>query len=135
MNVILSIKPEYADKILAGTKRFEFRKSTFASEIVEKVLIYATMPVGKVVGEFKITKIHVDKPSAIWNKTRIHAGINKKFFDEYYQNRDFAVAIEVEGVKKYDMPFGLSDLGPGIKAPQSFRYLPSRAEEQLTLKI
>lgn len=29
MKVLLSIKPEFANKIFEGTKRFEFRKSIF----------------------------------------------------------------------------------------------------------
>ena len=29
MKVLLSIKPEFAEKILNGTKRFEFRKGIF----------------------------------------------------------------------------------------------------------
>ena len=102
---------------------------------MENVIIYATKPVGKVVGEFKISQIHIDAPNAIWKKTKFHAGINKEFFDEYYRDRKFAVAIEVESVKKYATPFGLSDLGPGITAPQSFRYLPTRSEEQLALQL
>lgn len=135
MNVILSIKPEYAEKILNGTKKFEFRKASFAAEVVEKVIIYATKPVGKVVGEFKVSHIHIDKPSAIWKKTKIHAGINKKFFDEYYRDKEFAVAIEVDCVTKYETPFVLSELGPGITAPQSFRYLPSESDLQLALQL
>lgn len=51
MNVILSIKPEYVSEIIAGRKRFEFRKAVFAKS-VEKVYIYASAPISKVVGEF-----------------------------------------------------------------------------------
>lgn len=135
MNVILSIKPEYANKILDGSKKFEFRKASFSSQRVECVLMYATKPVGKVVGEFRVSHIHVDKPSAIWKMAKVHAGINKRFFDEYYRDREVAVAIEVESVRKYETPIGLSELGAGITAPQSFRYLPSHPERQLALPL
>ncbi|MBI6731014.1 ASCH domain-containing protein, partial [Pseudomonas amygdali] len=43
MKVLLSIKPEYAEKILQGEKRFEFRKSVFKNPDVRTVVIYATM--------------------------------------------------------------------------------------------
>ncbi|OBY86656.1 ASCH domain-containing protein [Delftia sp. JD2] len=123
MKVILSIKPAFAEKILDGTKRFEFRKCGFTSLDVETVVIYATKPVGKVVGEFSIVEVHKDEPSRIWEKTKDHAGINKRFFDEYYQNRDTAYAIAVGTVTKYDEPMELATLGPDITPPQSYRYL------------
>ncbi|WP_369009144.1 ASCH domain-containing protein, partial [Escherichia coli] len=49
MKVLLSIKPEFAEKILNGTKRFEFRKGIFKNPQISTVVIYATMPLGKVV--------------------------------------------------------------------------------------
>ena len=58
MNVILSIKPEYVAEIKAGRKGFEFRKTIF-KEKVEKVYIYASSPVSKVVGEFQPVDILV----------------------------------------------------------------------------
>ena len=134
MKVILSIKPEYANKILDGTKKFEFRKASFSADRVDVVLIYATKPVGKVIGEFTVECVHIDKPSKIWQKTRAQAGINKSFFDEYYRDRDVAVAIEVNKVQRYETPMELDDLGPGMTAPQSFRYLPV-ASSQIPLSI
>lgn len=134
MKVILSIKPEYANKILDGSKRFEFRKANFSVDQVAVVLIYATKPVGKVIGEFTVERIHVDKPSEIWRKTRSHAGVDKRFFDEYYRNRSVAVAIEVNKVQRYETPKELDDFGPGITAPQSFRYVPAPSD-QIALPI
>ncbi|MDQ7979048.1 ASCH domain-containing protein [Paraburkholderia sp. SARCC-3016] len=135
MKVILSIKPEYADKILDGTKKFEFRKAAFSSGSVETVLIYATKPVGKVVGEFEVAKVHIDAPKKIWNITKQAAGIKKSFFDAYYTGRDTAVAIAVGRVKKYEEPVSLQSFGPELKAPQSFRYLPTNAEDNRQLNI
>ncbi|ATF35290.1 ASCH domain-containing protein [Burkholderia thailandensis] len=133
MKVILSIKPEYADKILDGTKKFEFRKAAFSASGVESVLIYATMPIGKVVGEFEVKQVHIDVPKKIWNLTKQAAGIKKSFFDAYYAGRDTAVAIAVGRVKKYDTPVALQTFGEELKAPQSFRYLPSSDRRQIDL--
>lgn len=136
MKIILSIKPEYANKILDGTKKFEYRKSGFSAENIEIVLIYATKPIGKVIGEFTVECIHIDRPSKIWQKTRDWSGINKSFFDEYYRDRSVAVAIEIDKVKRYDEPIDLSDLEPGMTAPQSFRYLSGDASlSQIPLPI
>ena len=34
MKVVLSIKPQFANKIFDGTKKFEFRKAIFKNQIV-----------------------------------------------------------------------------------------------------
>jgi predicted transcriptional regulator len=123
MKVLLSIKPEFVEKILNGTKKFEFRKRSFKREGVNKVVIYSTMPVGKVVGEFEINDIIKEVPDMLWDKTKEFSGISRQFFDEYYIGKEHAFAICVGKITKYDEPMCLSSLGKDIVAPQSFRYL------------
>jgi len=123
MHVLLSIHPEHAEKILSGEKKFEFRKNIFKNNAVKKVLIYATMPVGKVIGDFEIASIIDDKPSNVWKTTKMHAGITRKFFDSYFIGRDRAVAIAVKNPRRYNAPKNLSDLAEGLSAPQSYRYV------------
>ena len=119
MKVLLSIKPEFAEKILNGTKRFEFRKGIFT------VVIYATMPLGKVVGQFRIESILSDEPESLWKKTEKHAGISKQFYDSYYSGREKAYAIKIGEVERYKEPIPISALGSNIKPPQSYLYLPA----------
>ncbi|MGL5597930.1 MAG: ASCH domain-containing protein [Aeromonas sp.] len=123
MKVLLSIKPEFVEKIFDGTKKFEFRKNAFKKVGITSVVIYATMPVGKVVGEFDITDLITDDPAIIWAMTGNHAGIDKAFFDSYYDNRQRAVAIGIGKVRRYDQPMPLIELGIGSTPPQSYRYL------------
>ena len=56
MNVILSIKPEFVEKIFSGEKQYEYRKILFKQK-VDTIYIYASRPVSKIVGEFKIDDI------------------------------------------------------------------------------
>lgn len=79
MKVLLSIKPEYVEKILDGTKKFEFRKGIFKNPDVKSVVIYSTMPVGMIVAEFDIDDVIEDKPCNVWKKTCRYAGISKQF--------------------------------------------------------
>lgn len=44
MNLLISIKPEFVNKILAHEKLYEFRKSIFKQN-VEKIFIYSSYPV------------------------------------------------------------------------------------------
>lgn len=42
--VLMPIKPEYAEQILAGTKTFEYRKTRFKRNNVDAIVIYVTSP-------------------------------------------------------------------------------------------
>ena len=116
MNAILSIKPKYVEEIKAGRKRFEFRKAVFKRP-VEKVYIYASAPVSKVVGEFQPVDVLIDTPDKIWPKTRDYAGITEKFYKEYFKGRAKAYAIEIKNLRIYEEPKELP-----FHAPQSFCY-------------
>ena len=126
MRVLLSIKPEYADKILSGEKLYEFRKIVFKDKSVKSVVIYATMPVGKVVGEFDIDHIIQDNPKSLWELTKEFSGISKSFFDAYFSGRDKAFAIKIKNPNKYAKPLALNKLLTNGIAPQSFCYLKPR---------
>lgn len=123
MKVLLSIKPEYADRIFNGEKKFEFRKAMFKNSNVTTVVIYATMPVGKVVGEFEIDEIIKDCPSKLWKITKSFAGITQDFFESYFDGRDAGYAIGVKKAIRYEKPLDLKSFLPKGIPPQSFCYL------------
>jgi predicted transcriptional regulator len=122
MKVLLSIKPEYASKILDGTKRYEYRRAIFKRTEVTTVVVYASDPVRKVIGEFDIEEIIHDEPKALWSRTGERAGISMKKFLEYFENRSKGYAIGVKDAKTYDVPISLEQLMIPCP-PQSFMYL------------
>ena len=86
MNVLLSVKPKYAEKIVEGKKKYEFRRAIFKQQNIEKVYIYSSSPVSKIVGAFEIEKILKDSPEKIWTLCQKYAGISKKEFFDYCDN-------------------------------------------------
>lgn len=122
MKVLLSIKPQFALKIFDGSKRFEFRKNMFKNSNINTVVVYASSPMQKVIGEFTIAEIIEEKPDILWEKTKKHSGITKDFFDKYFNNRDRAFAIKVKDITRYKEPKELIDFDLNF-APQSFVYL------------
>ncbi len=122
MKILLSIKPEFANKIFSGEKKFEFRKRIFKNPEVKTMVVYSTMPVGKIIGEFSIKKIHQNSPDFIWEKTKSFAGVDKSFFDAYYYGRDLAFAIEVGEAKLYSKPIDPKEKYINFVPPQSFMY-------------
>ena len=119
--LLMSINPEHVANILAGKKKFEFRK-TKCKEQIDSIVIYSTAPVMKVVAEVEVKDIIEDTPQTVWKRTSTAAGIDKKFFDKYYSGRNIAVAYVLGCVTQFDSPRNLTDYG--VKAaPQSYVYI------------
>lgn len=119
--ILLPIHPDHVKNIFNGTKRYEFRKR-ICKKTVDRILIYSTSPVMKVMGEAEIEDILVDTPEIIWERTKEKAGIDKRFFDRYYAGRNQAVAYKLKNITEYEMPKELKDYGIS-RAPQSFQYV------------
>ncbi|HIX40253.1 MAG TPA: ASCH domain-containing protein [Candidatus Desulfovibrio intestinigallinarum] len=123
MNALLSIKPEFVEKIFSGEKRFEFRKSAFRQDI-SCVIVYATSPVRRIVGEFEVEEILQAPPRQLWQKTKDSAGISKSLFFDYFSGKRYAVAIKIGKLKKYEKEIDpYKEFGDKFIPPQSFRYL------------
>lgn len=96
MKVILSIKPEFANKIFNGTKKFEFRRTLFKNKEVKKIVVYASAPISKVIGEFEIDRIFHEELDLLWNQTSKFSGITEDYYTEYFNGKDTGYAIEVK---------------------------------------
>ena len=122
MKVLLSIKPEFALKIFDGSKKYEYRRTIFKRGEVKTVVVYAADPIKKVIGEFDIGDILHEDPKVLWAKTRDYAGITKKRFLEYFENKTKGYAIKVKEARIYEPPIPLNKLMVPWP-PQSFMYL------------
>lgn len=119
--ILFSIKPEYVKEILSGRKKYEYRKIKPKNR-VDAIIIYSSAPVMKIVAEVEVEEIIVDEPNKVWEKTKNGSGTNKKLYDEYFKNKNIAVAYKLGEVKVYEKPKKLTELGLN-HAPQSYVYL------------
>ncbi|TAJ13858.1 ASCH domain-containing protein [Marinilabiliaceae bacterium JC017] len=122
MKIILSIKPVFVERIFKGTKRFEFRRAIFKNPDVDKVIIYASAPVSKVVGEFEIKNILKDELNTLWAETKEYSGISKDFFFQYFSGKSEGYALEIKKVLRYKKQLCIKKEF-GLLPPQSFIYL------------
>lgn len=119
--LLLSIKPEYVERILQGTKKFEYRKR-LAKEDVSVIYIYSTYPSMKVVGSVQVIGRLSASPTALWDKTKARAGISRAKYRDYFRGCKVAYAYELGEVTIFDNPQALSMYGLD-SAPQSFAYI------------
>jgi predicted transcriptional regulator len=122
MKVLLSIKPEFANKIFVGEKKFEFRKSIFKEKGITKVIVYASSPISMIIGEFEISKIIFDDIPELWKKTEKYAGIDEAYFNSYFFNRDKGYAIRIKNARLYPERLCIKEKF-GKVPPQSFAYV------------
>ena len=119
--ILLSIKPEYVEKILSGEKKFEFRKRLTKVD-VESLIIYATAPAMEVVAEVKVEGVLSCTKTKLWEETKSAAGITRAKYREYFNGSKVAYAFKLGEIMKYEPPKKLNDLGV-TAPPQSFVYI------------
>lgn len=121
-SILMPIKPEYVDEILAGRKKYEYRKIKAKRGNIDKMIIYSTSPIMKVVAEVDIKGILEEEPEKLWEMTKKYSGITKDFYIKYYKNSNKAIAYKLGTVKIYNEQKNLNDIGINY-VPQSFVYL------------
>ena len=127
IRALLSVKPKYADAILSGEKKYEFRRTIF-SRHVDIVLIYVTAPVRRVIAEFDVLSVASESLKTLWKKTQKHAGIDEDSFFSYFEGLQTGYAIRIGEVRQYIEPFcPIRRLG--VRPPQSFIYLENSEEK------
>jgi len=125
MNVLLSIKPEFSNKILSGEKQYEFRKTKFSDPTrVDTVYMYASSPVQQVVGTFSVGEVEGASPKILWDEYGDVSGIDDRSrFMEYFSGTETGYAIEVEESKALHQAVDPRTFIEDFHPPVSFQYV------------
>jgi predicted transcriptional regulator len=126
----MSIHPRYAEAIVSGRKRAEFRKRPLAAD-VDIVLIYATAPVSAIIGWFTVRGTLKTTPEDIWRLLHEVGEICWSDFAAYYSGCNEGVALLVGEAGRFTKPVALSEIHPSPATPQSFNYVPGNVMAQI----
>lgn len=122
--ILISIKPKYAERIVAGLKLVEVRKRFSQRWLGCRAVLYGSAPLSSLVGEATISAITCGSPAYIWSTYGARIGAEYQEFDEYVGSSSEVSAIELSDVTRYLAPVGLAQLSHLVKAdlraPQSF---------------
>jgi predicted transcriptional regulator len=127
---LMSIHPQYAEAIVDGRKRVEFRKRPLAAD-VDIVVIYATSPVRAIIGWFTVRETLRAAPEDIWHRLHAVGEISWSDFQAYYSGCSEAVALLIGEVQRLAEPVALSQICPRPATPQSFNYLSGTVLDQV----
>jgi predicted transcriptional regulator len=124
-DVILSIKPKYADQIMAGVKTVELRRR-FSNEalIGAHAFIYSSTPAKAMIGYATISDVRRMTVQRIWNQYADEARVTHDEFNAYFRGLKYGYVISLRNAQRFKASAAMNDLRKrfGFRAPQSYRY-------------
>jgi predicted transcriptional regulator/transcriptional regulator with XRE-family HTH domain len=124
-DVIFSIRPTHASKILDGTKTVELRRRfTGGIRPGTLALIYTTSPTSALTGFARIQEVQRLAVPDLWQRHRAAACLRKGDFEAYFSGLERGYAIVLTSAKPLSRPVGLPELRErfGFEPPQSYQY-------------
>jgi predicted transcriptional regulator len=122
---ILSIKPVYANQIMAGTKKVELRKSAMGLNAGDVVLVYNSAPEQQIAFWFQIASVEACSVDEMWARHQASLGIDYQDYLAYFSVIPTAVGLHVGEVQPVS-PIALArieELVPGFVPPQGLIWL------------
>ena len=123
--LLLSVRPRFAESILAGAKSAEIRKQRPAVHPGTLVIIYATRPVGAIVGTARIAGISQGSPDEMWELHHARTGVTRPEFDEYLSGAKTAYLLLLNKIQRLEPLLTLEQIRAetAFQPPQSYRYV------------
>lgn len=123
--ILLSIKPKYADLILAGTKRVELRRSWPSNDIGVMVL-YSSAPVQKLVGLAYVDRVVEHDLEQLWKVAETNGGgVTYEELKQYVTGKKTAFGVMISRHVVAECEIDPTELFSNFTPPQSFLYLTS----------
>lgn len=119
--IILPIKSEYVKAIMEGKKKYEYRKRLCTKDI-DKIYIYETAPVKKIVCAVKVVKKIGMNKEKLWDTTKDYSGISRENFNVYFAQQTNGYAYALGAIEVFEKPMNLEDFGI-MYVPQGFVYV------------
>lgn len=132
--LVLSLKPRFAEAILAGTKTVEVRRVMPRVALPTLALLYASGNVRALVGTCVVQSVARHPADELWHLHGAGTALSRTEFNSYLQGRDSGVALLLERPEPLATPIPLHTLrqAHGFRPPQSFAYV-SRAQRRRLL--
>lgn len=123
--ILLSVRPPYANSILAGTKCAEIRRQRPAIPAGTPLVIYATKPIGAVIGTASIDRICEGTPDLLWQQHSSQMGVTRDEFDAYLGGVTTAYVLMLSNAHRLPKPLTLDDMreSADFQPPRSYRYI------------
>ncbi|MYB10905.1 MAG: ASCH domain-containing protein [Acidimicrobiia bacterium] len=132
--IVLSLRPRFAEAILAGTKTVELRRTRPRIEVPTRALLYATTPIRALLGTCIITEVRSADLTALWREYGSSSELSHSEFKHYFDGLDVGTALTLAHQQPLDRMVPLQDLRAnprGFRPPQSFAYVDAKTGHRL----
>ncbi len=136
---LISVHPRWACAFFLShnPKTIELRKGSFGASLKpgDVIAIYATLPVGKLIGRVRVIKRESLAVDRLWRASEQGqlAKVSRQQFDAYYNNQQSGVGVWVGAAELFPSPIALPKLrqnwGPRWQPPQQIMQL---TDDQMT---
>lgn len=130
-DIMISVHPEYGDKILSGEKTAELRRRFPDVDEGTKVWLYITKPRAAVEAVAIVGTIDRDAPRHLWGKHKDVLGITSQEYAHYLDGTDEAVVVCLNAVRVLRKSVSLTQLREmetRFHPPQYYRQIPSESQ-------
>ena len=132
--IVLSLKPRFAQAILAGVKTVELRRTVPKIVIPTRALLYASSPVRALLGTCVITSVRSADLAALWHEYGSRSELPYHEFQQYFEGVAKGTALRSPSHKHSAGRSLLQDLRAkprSFRPPQSFAYVDTKTGNQL----
>ena len=132
--VVLSLKPRFAEAILAGDKTVELRRTAPKIEVPTRALLYATTPVRALLGTCIVTDVQSADLAVLWREHRSRCALAYQEFQRYFEGLEVGTALTLAQPHSLSSRVPLQDLRAkprGFQPPQSFAYVDTNTGNRL----
>ena len=93
--VLFSIRPEFGQSIMKGSKTIEIRRRFSKSWKGKRAVFYAGEPTGAILGQADIVSVHQGSPNNIWKRFSSRIRCPREFYNDYVSGCDSVFAVEL----------------------------------------
>jgi len=125
-DVLISIRPVFVERVLAGTKSVELRRRPTRMQAGDRLFLYSSGPARQLVGTCVVGRVTAGRPRVVYGRAGRRADVSPLEFRAYARGAAILSAIELVDVKRFGTPVDLSRLRSLVGrfvVPQSYRYL------------
>jgi len=140
---LISVRPVWASAFFLShnAKSIELRKGNFGTSLKpgDVIAIYATLPVGKLIGRVRVIKHESLTIDRLWQESQQGrlAKVSHAQFDAYYASQVFGVGVWVSAAELLPSPIARGptspELGPSLAATAADSTINRRSDRDGTL--
>ena len=121
MDILLSIKPKWAALILEGKKTVELRKQWTKSDDIQRIYLYASSPVKKIVGWMELELAACESVDELKRDTEPYSQVPSEEFNSYFSGKETGWGLFIRRAVKIERPISLNAVAE--RPPQSWMKL------------